>query len=570
MHSILLRVVASALAFVVIAGGSFLPKQAEAQITPLTAGQWCSIVRPDGELDSRRAEQVMNGTVDLGKFGTYALGSDPNWVHQPTADLSGNREVASLNWLMPLLRYGIATGNDAMLIRARELIWDWVSTYPVTRRTSPADWPLISGKRVIALNCAAAILDDPLVQTFADAEAARIADVRRTWIRPNNTSIVGYTGLLFHACVHDDSALRDESVSQINRLARILVNDEGSDTEGSPAYANFTLKLFRDAADVMRTCNVSTDFVDARANRLEQFVARTIRPNFMWDTIGDSTAERLSATTIAAASPLFWAATRGRQGTPPAELYSVYPQGGYVFGRSAWTANATYYSLRAVPDGPRSAHSHIDSTAFTMMSQGVQWIGDPGPYRYDSSRLRKFITQRAAHSGLQILGIKGATAGKIMSSETIGDQDRTCVRDTTFRPVTMIRCVEYTRSTDTFMITDRLIDPRPKGSSTIAMLQRWQLPPGVSALPAANGFQLLSGSKGVRLFTDADAALSYATAKDGGTASWFTTSYGQIAAGSTLIGRVESRGKTDLVLTTTLAPGVEALPVETPAPVPNP
>jgi len=568
MKSIVLRVLASAMALVVVAGGSFLPQKAEAQITPLTAGQWCSLVRPDGEADGKRAEQVMGGTVDLGKFGSYSLGPDPDWTHQRSADLSGNREVASLNWLMPLLRHGAASKNDAMLIRARELIWDWVSTYPVTRRASPADWPLISGKRVIALNCAAAILDDQLVQAIADAEAARIADIRRTWIRPNNTSIVGYTGLLFRACVHNDVAMRDESARAINRLARILVNDDGSDTEGSPAYANFTLKLFRDAAAVMRTCNVPTDFVDARAGRMEQFVARTIRPNYMWDTIGDSTAERLSAALFAPTSPLYWAATRGRQGTPPAELYSVYPQGGYIFGRSAWAPSATYYSLRAVPAGARSAHSHIDSTAFTVMNQGVQWIGDPGPYRYDTSQLRKFITQRAAHSGLQILGIKGGTAGKIVTSESSGDQDRSCVRDTTFRPVTMVRCVEYTRSTDTFVITDRLIDPRRKGSSTIAMLQRWQLPPGVSALPSPSGrgFQLLNGDKGMRLIPDGDATLAYSVAKDGGTASWFTTSYGQLAAGSTLTRRVQSRGATELVLTTVLAPGIEIVEPETPAP----
>lgn len=561
MRAIVVRVLAGALALVVIAGGSFVPKKAEAQITALTAGQWCSLVRPDnGDTDAKRADQLMNGTVDLGKFGTYTLGKNPDWSPQPTADLSGNREVASLNWLLPLLRYGSATKNDPMLTRARELIWDWISTYPVTRRTSPADWPLISGKRIVALNCAAAILEDPLVQGIADAEAARIADLRKSWSRPNNTSIMGYTGLLFHACVHNDEALRDESVAALNRLGRILVNDDGSDTEGSPAYANFSLRLFRDAAAVMKTCNVSTEFLDARANRLEQFVARTIRPNYMWDTIGDSTAERLSAALFAPTSPVYWAATRGRQGTPPPELYSAYPNGGYVFARSAWTPTATYYSLRAVPKGKRSSHSHLDSTSFTMMNQGIQWIGDPGPYRYDTSRLRKFITERAAHSSLQILGIKGATAGSIAVSQSTGDADRTCVRDTTFRPITMVRCVDYTRSTDTFVITDRLIDPRRAKSSTISMLQRWQLPPGVVAMPSPSGqgYQLISGDKGLRLIPDAGAEMSYATARDGGTTSWFTTAYGQVAPGSTLVRRVQSNGDKEVVLTTILVPGVEA------------
>jgi len=566
---VLLRVMASVLALVVVAGGSFVPEKAEAQITPLTAGQWCSLVRPDnGDTDAKRAEQLMNGTVDLGKFGSYSLTKNPDWSAQPTADLSGNREVASLNWLLPLLRYGSATKNDPMLTRARELIWDWITTYPVTRRTSPADWPLISGKRIVALNCAAAILEDPLVQGIADAEASRIAELRKTWARPNNTAIMGYTGLLFHACVHNDFGLRDESVSALNNLGRRLVNDDGSDTEGSPAYANFTLRLFRDAAAVMKTCNVSADFIEARANRMEAFVARTIRPNWMWDSIGDSTAERLSTALVSPTSPLLWAASRGRQGIAPSDLYSAFPNGGYIFGRSAWAPTATYYSVRAVPAGARSSHSHLDSTAFTMMSQGVQWVGDPGPYRYDTSALRKFITQRAAHSGLQILGLKGGTAGKITVSESSGDVDRTCVRDTTFKPVTMVRCVEYTRSTDVFVITDRLIDPRRAKSSTISMLQRWQLPPGVSALPSPSGqgFQLLSGDKGVRLIPDPGAELSYSSAKDGGTTSWFTTSYGQVAAGSTLVRRVQSKGNSEILLTTILAPGIEPAPEATPAP----
>jgi hypothetical protein len=555
----LLRVTAAAIAFVVVAGGAFIPQKAEAQISPLSAGQWCSVVRPDLEADSKRAEQVMNGIVDLGKFGSYALPKDPDWTHQRTADLSGNREMHSLNWLMPLLRHGSAVKSDPMLARARTIIWDWVSTYPVTRRSSPSDWPLISGKRIIALNCAAAILEDPVVQGIADAEAGRIAALRQSWVRPNNTSIMGYTGLLFHACVHNNEALRNESMSAINRLARILVNDDGSDTEGSPAYANFTLKLFRDAAEVMKTCNVSTDFVDARTSRMEQFLARTIRPNFMWDTIGDSTAERLSPTVVAPTSPLFWAATRGRQGVAPGETYSIYRNGGYIFGRSGWTPASTYYSLRAVPAGARSAHSHLDSTSFTMMSQGVQWIGDPGPYRYDTSALRKFITKRAAHSGLQVLGIKGGTRGAITIAENTGDVDRTCVRDVTFKPTVMVRCVTYTRSTDTFVITDRFEDPRKPKSSEITFVQRWQLPPGVSALPLASGqagFQLLSGTGGVQMIADPQANFSYTLAKAGGVESWFTTSYGQIAAGSTITRRVKSRGASEHLFTTVIAPGV--------------
>lgn len=553
------RLILWALALFVVAGGSILPVKAQAVTTPLSAQAWCQLADPPVALDPMRADSIMSGVINLGKFGTYKLAEDPDWTDQPSTDVAGNRSVNSLEWLGPLVAEGIARNNDKMLSRARFLIYDWAVEHPVTRPFDETDQPLIAGKRMVALNCAATGLDDPVVRGIASAEASRMEAMQSSWGAPNNTDLVGYSGLLFNACFVGDDAQRGRAEAGLNRVAKALVNRDGSDIEGSPSYANYTAQLMNDAIKIMNACNINSEILTTRRAALQNFVSYTIRPNFLWDTIGDSTTERLTTFSNPLGTPLFWAASRGTNGTSPTNLYSLFPDGGYLFARSAWSADATYYSLRATPQGRTSPHAHDDSTSLTFYSQGVQWIADPGPYRYDKSVIRDGIVKRSAHPALALEGLRVVRKGGFIKSTTSLDQDETCVRDEPYAKVTMIRCVEYQRATDLLVVKDRLIDRRKAKSPKIAWVQRWQIPPGVAVTPLAekNGFQLSSGSSAIKLVTDSGANLSLTIGGMQGAIGLFTNKYGEIAPGSTVTRRYISKGKVDVSVTTTLVKGTE-------------
>lgn len=553
------RIALAATAFFVVAGGSIIPVTAQAVTAPLSPQAWCALANPPAALDPVRADSVMSGVVNLGKFGTYRLADDPDWSDQSSTDLAGNRSINSLEWLMPVVDEGVLRGSEKMLARARFLIYDWATEHPVTRPFGDTDQPLISGKRMVALNCAATALDDPVIRGIAAAEAARMEVMQSSWGAPNNTDLVGFTGLLFNACFAGDDQQRARAEAGLNRVAKALVNKDGSDIEGSPSYANYTAQLMGDSIKIMNACNVNSEIVTTRRDALQNFVAYTIRPNFLWDTIGDSTTERLTTFSNPLGTPLNWAASKGSSGVAPANLYSLFPDGGYLFARSAWSADATYYSLRATPRGMSSPHAHNDSTSLTFYSQGVQWIADPGPYRYDKSLIRDGITKRAAHAALALEGVKTVRKGGFIKSSTSTVGDETCVRDDSYPNVTMIRCVEYQRATDLLIVKDRLIDKRKAKSPNITWVQRWQVPSGISVSPltSQNGFQLTSGQSALQIVTDAGAKLALAPGGTQGAVGLFTTKYGELAPGNTITRKFVSKGKSDVTVVTTLVRGTE-------------
>lgn len=536
--------------------GSLVPTGAQAETPILSPTAWCTLVDPPVVADVARAESVMNGKVDLGKFGSYSLAEDPDWGYQSTTDLAGNRGINSLDWLSPVIQQGLAKNDQKMLARARALIYSWSAARPVTRPFGDSDQPLIAGKRLIALNCAGELLSDPVIKGIATAESARAVAMISSWGAVNNTDLNGYAGLLFNACFTGDEIQKQAMTQQLNKVAQMLVNRDGSDTEGSPAYANYTAMLMSQAITIMDACNVNSDILSSRRDELLKFVAYTIRPDFVWETLGDSTTERLARYANAPTSPLYWAASKGGTGIAPVETYSIYPVGGYLFARSGWMPTSTFYSLRARPQGLMSPHVHDDATSFTLFSQGVQWIADPGPYRYDDSAIRKNIVKRMAHSSLEVQGIRTVSKGGFVKTSTTPESDTTCVRDNPTSQITMTRCVQYVRTTDTFVISDRLIDRRKARSPKATWIQRWQIPPGVivSTLAGSNGFALSSGSASLHLTTDANARL---TLVPGGTSGLglFTAKYGELLPGNTISRRFESRGRSDVTVVTTLKPG---------------
>ena len=82
----------------------------------------------------------------------------------------------------------------------------------------------------------------------------------------------------------------------------------------------------------------------------------------------------------------------------------------------------TYYSLRFSSSRPNTAHTHDDGGALTFYSRGVEWIGDPGPYRYENgSSLRWFMKSRAAHSSFTVSNVRRATSNGVRKLTSTSD-----------------------------------------------------------------------------------------------------------------------------------------------------
>jgi hypothetical protein len=194
-----------------------------------------------------------------------------------------------------------------------------------------------------------------------------------------------------------------------------------------------------------------------------------------------------------------------------------------------------------------------------VRSRGVNWIGDPGPFRYDRSAMRNAVKSRAMHSALSIVGARNSIAGGVFTLSSTDGRDSSCVRDLGYSMVTLTRCVTYFRNQDYFLVQDRVIDRRKARSRPLKVVQRWKVPPKIAVKTSqsgsgARGFTLTSGDASMSLFADEKANFSFQRARPSGTAGWFTVQYASMEAGSMLSRSVVINGDEDLTMTTALVP----------------
>ena len=93
----------------------------------------------------------------------------------------------------------------------------------------------------------------------------------------------------------------------------------------------------------------------------------------------------------------------------------------------------------------------------------------------------------------------------------------------------MIRCVHYLPEADAVVVVDRL-----RAVARTAVVQRWQVAPGVSLSPTADGATLRSGGVRARLLLSGGGNTGLVTASRRGVAAWFTGRYGERLPGAVL------------------------------------
>ena len=522
-------------------------------VMPTQMGSWCAAFFPVTSMakERKQANQVMAGRATVSKGGIYQLSEHPDWQPQPGTDTSGDRHVNSLNWALPLLNVGVADQNAAMVERFRSLLYYWISDHQGKRGTW-VDGSIYGGLRTQTFVCAAQTLNEPALLAAAVDDAGRmLRSFRRNpdvAIGANNTDLIRQLGAFGMFCLNGDTASRDTAWRNLVSVARGVVFDDGSDVEGSPGYALYIENLLGQGERAATTCGTPAEPISSLRDSLYAFVSQAVRPDFTLDAIGDTLHQRLPASFGADDPRAEWVRTAGASGTPPAPIYATF-QGGYQFGRAGWQPQPgmpnTYYATRFTSARPGTAHTHDDGGSLTLWSRGVDWIGDPGPYRYENgSAMRAFMRTRTAHSSLTVTGTERdkARGVQLISSRSdwqTGGNDTTCTRDDTYRGVRWTRCVQYIRSVDAVVVVDRIDADRNRGPKRVRripreVIQRWQISPGISATSADGVISLTKDGASLDIIRGGDGGWQVATAQPGGTEGWFTAGWGEVQPGAVL------------------------------------
>lgn len=519
----------------------------------IRADSWCRLLIPNKGGDAARADSIMDDNIaDLGQYGYYRLSAKPDWKPQKTLDSSGNTHVNGLYWATPLLYTGARRGDVPMVERFYGLIGDWLSKHKKKKtRTWSVTQPIIAGERLWTLTCASDISNGARFVKATRKEANKQLKGFKLGGGTNNTAIHSQGSALAAFCYLGDAEKRDQAAANLNRLADYLVLPDGSDREGSPWYAYYTLRLLTKLAPVYARCGEPYDQIAAAIKRQEHFLAAAVDPNFYLVMKGDTHRARLSKKWFAPDSEVRWAATQGAEGQPPANLYEVF-EGGYVFGRNSWTDvdghRPSFFSVR-VSRPYVTAHVHSDLGSVTFDSYGSEFVGDPGPYRYDSSAIRDYMVSRSGHSvirvvekpkkkstkrrkasslGLASVSVAASGSSKVLAT-TSDPYNRTCLRDRTYVAAVIKRCVYYDTAVDALVVVDSI-----KAKKRIRADQRWQIPNGVKVNPKKRGATLVTPTARARVkFTGGGAVRKYrpnSKRPDG----WFTNGYGELVKGTVL------------------------------------
>ena len=555
-------------------------------VMPTELGSWCTTLFPPMKTKKERrlAQELMAGKVDMDNGGVYYLSEHPNWKPQSGTDTSGDRHVHSLDWALPLLYRGVHKQNTAMVERFRQLLYYWIADNKSGRGVW-VDGSIYGGLRTQTLVCAAQTLNDPVIAGAALRDAQTMIRSYRSHVEvaygTNNTELIRQTGALAAYCWVGDEAGRARGWANVQAIARGLVQPDGSDVEGSPGYAQYIEKLLLQTERTAATCAIPPDPITGLRALLYQFVAQAMRPDFKMQSLGDTVSEPMRGNFGLGDWRADWIRSSGTAGTPPTPIYTVY-DGGYVFGRAGWNPAPggpdSYYTLRFSSARPNTAHTHDDGASLTFYSRGVEWIGDPGPYRYENgSSLRWFMKSRTAHSSFTVSNVKRTSSSKVRkvngtSEWTLGGNDYTCLADRTWGSVDVMRCTTYVRSIDAMIVADYVTAKRLPGKKkklkrypTRMLTQRWQITPGVGAEKYENDvLTLAAGDKRLDVYKSGPGGWDIRTAKNGSSVGWFTGTWGQKVPGAVLSRQVGLKPKADTqVLVTVLVPrtDVEAVPV---------
>jgi hypothetical protein len=496
--------------------------------------------------DADLARQIMAGRVAIEKYGTVVIPQNPTWRPQSGLDSSGDAHMSSLHYLMPLLREGVRSGDQAMINRFYVLIRDWSLNNRLGMKYPPnrAAWqPIYTGFRMQVIGCAlAGPRGNELWLRQLAAVHANYVTTYRSSLASNNTGIQLGMGQYVLGCSMNNAGWRDAAMWRLSGLANSLIFADGSTNEGAVSYAKSDYQWFNEAAQRIRLCGQAVPSALTRVDDVPEFMAHAIRPDGRYEALGDTSPDQASSTmfngTLAE-----WSASRGTSGTHPDATFAYF-RGGFVFGRSGWgTASRpytdqTFYSVRTGKG--RSAgifHAHADAGAVTFFAGGRPQLYDTGQWKYQYGSTRDYVMGRNAHNVVTASGGGYTTsrAPSLSRANSNATRDLITLTDTGYRAnqITLTRTIMYSRKGEYLVVWDNARSSQKDASGKPVLrtfTQHWQLGPGrpTAVEPgriSTNG----SGANTTLVWVGPQPSLSVATGWTSPRMGWVSQSYGQLS-----------------------------------------
>lgn len=456
--------------------------------------------RACGSMETFPAEtagQIMAGSLKISPFPAAVIDpgrdGDINWSMDPYDNPTWVLDFQWGEWIEALIEAYLSGGPhaDAYRDRAESILKSWIANVPIADKN-----PLTAICSAQAFPGQAWIHDQ--IPVLLDYYAA-------SWQGAYNHGLSQDLELLQAGCAYPADEWggkplqwRDEARQQVidffepNQYGPAL-DSQGAVNEQATGYENFDLGLWAEAKDELAACGLPLPgWITSRIALMPTFLAMATMPNGRLAQIGDTYD---IAPRDRAGTPLQYAATEGKEGTPPKQRTAVY-SAGYVFGRSAWGTSQTFgqqsfYSLRFGPGA--QIHGHDDHMGLTYYARGRNLIVNSGHYGYQQTPYRAYLLSPEAASVLVMPGVPFAPSAPtaLVSQRSTATGQFYEFADTAFGGLPRYRSVYVSQDPDFILVFDR-------ASGADSYQQLWHLDPALtvttvtssSAIVTAPGTQL--------------------------------------------------------------------------------
>ncbi len=195
-------------------------------------------------------------------------------------------------------------------------------------------------------------------------------------------------------------------------LCGTVLNSDGSCTEVSLGYTSETIGNTMQQVTFAQQAGWSDfelpDNLKPILAGLAKYLVNASGPNFSDFQQGNayshdsSYLSRIKAVAAEIDDPLLqWAASEGKEGTPPDYTSILYPVGVKAILRSGWGPDDVYIQTNA--DGGVKSHGHFDDMGINMFAYGQYLLADPKYMNYDNNNpYRAWQNSARAHNMVEI------------------------------------------------------------------------------------------------------------------------------------------------------------------------
>jgi hypothetical protein len=369
--------------------------------------------------DRSVADSVRAGTFTHAGI-TRSLGTEPDWLGAPLPEDDEWRiEWVKFYYGLDLAHAYRETGDPGYLAAWERLVRSWIRSVPAGHDASD-----VTARRIqnwlYAWDAFGALGEE-----FATELVASIAE-QTAHVRANLTHERNHRTLELHALFLvalalpelDGEGLLRFAIDALHRDLLEAFRPDGVHRESSTHYHMVVLRTFLAVRENARRHGIELpDGYDERLARACEFALHAHRPDGRIPALSDSDGggyrELLAlAARLLGRDDLRWAATAGREGTPPACRNASFPDGGYFFQRSGWGEDGTpfererYLVFDCGPLGD-GGHGHYDLLSVEIAAGGRPLVVDPGRFTYSEhgSNLRRWFKGTAAHNTVLVDGL---------------------------------------------------------------------------------------------------------------------------------------------------------------------